>query len=61
MSNTRKTLIISFLILGCVLIFISFFAKLEQWSNMIYCAFAFGGFLLATTALVLTVQRPNLK
>lgn len=61
MTRLRKTLVISFLVLGSTLIFISFFAKLEHWSDMTYCAFAFGGFLFATTALVLTVRKPNAK
>ncbi len=59
MSKTRKTLIILLLVLGSVLIFISFFAKLEHWSNLVYCALAFGGFILATAALVLTISRPK--
>ena len=61
MSKTRKTLIITFLIVGSLAVFVSFFAKLEHWSNTEYCAFACGGFLLATAALVLTITRPKVK
>jgi hypothetical protein len=61
MSKSRMTIIVTFLIVGCVLIFISFFAKLEHWSNLVYCAFAFGGFLLATSALVLTIRSAKAK
>jgi len=61
MSKTRWTLVIIFLVLGSALIFISFFAKLEHWSNEVYCAFAFGGFLFATTALIMTIRGTRAK
>ena len=60
MSKTRKTLVVTFLVVGWVLIGISFFAKIEHWSEMVYIAFAFGGFISATTALVLVMLKPKL-
>lgn len=61
MTKTRKIFTITFLLLGCILIFMSFFAKLEHWSDMTYCVFAFGGFLFATTALVITIRGSKVK
>lgn len=61
MTKTRKTLIVTFLVMGWVLISISFFAKLEQWADFVYIAFAFGGFTFATIALVLTMRKPKLN
>lgn len=59
MSKTRKIFVITFLVLGSGLISISFFAKIEHWTNGIYCYFALGGLILATSALVLTVRKPR--
>jgi len=61
MSKTRKTLVITFLVLGSVLIFMSFFAKLGHWSNGLCCTFAFSGFLLAITSLILTILSSKAK
>lgn len=60
MSKLRKTLIIVFLVVGSLLIFFSFFAKLEHWADFVYIAFALGGLLLATSALVLAMRKPKL-
>ncbi len=61
MSKTRKTLVITFLALGSVLIFYSFYAKLQHWPNKGCCFFAFGGLALAVTALVITVRAYRTK
>lgn len=61
MSKTRKLFIVIFLVVGSVLIVLSFLAKLEHWSNMICCTFALSAFLLAITALVLTLRKPKVK
>lgn len=61
MTKTRKTLIITFLIIGSVLILLSFLTRLGNWSDFTYCVFAFGGFLFATTALIITMIRTKAK
>ena len=54
MSKTRKALVIVFLVLGSLLIFLSFFTKLEHWSNGVYCTLALGGFLFGFDTIVIS-------
>lgn len=61
MSKTRKTLIITFLVLGSVLICSSFFIKLQHWSIKGCCFIAFAGVVLATTSLVLIIRSSKAK
>ena len=59
MSKTRKRLVIALMALASVLIFISFFAKLEHWSDGFYIILALSGVLFATTSLVLVMRKPK--
>uniref|UniRef100_UPI003216A3C8 hypothetical protein n=1 Tax=uncultured Draconibacterium sp. TaxID=1573823 RepID=UPI003216A3C8 len=61
MSKSRKTLIVTFLVLGAALIYGSFYFKSHYNTNKVCCVYAFGGVVMAITALVLTIRKPKFK
>lgn len=61
MSKNRKTLLIAFIALSVIFVCVGSYGKLKHVDNLLCCGFVLSGFILATAALVVAMQRPKMK